>query len=123
MEQRGVDMFSVFIKSIVTFLVIYSLWDISQKILKYLFKSDVNKEMFVFIHVRNQENSIEYIVRNTIFEYLTRFGGRKIPYVVIVDKGSQDKTEEISRKLCEDFDFLYYTTFDDYLEFNKQIGK
>ena len=115
-------MFDVFIKSVITFLVVYSLIDIFMKILKFFTDTKGTKEMFVFIHVKNQEESIEYIVRNTIFQYLNKFGGRQVPYVVIVDKGSDDKTPEIAQKLCEDYDFLYYTTLDKYLEFKKQIG-
>ena len=121
-EQRGVDMFDVFIKSVITFLVVYSIIDIFLKLLKIFDVKNCTKEMFVFIHVKNQEESIEYIVRNTIFQYLNKFGGRQVPYVVIVDKGSEDKTSEIAKKLCDDYDFLYYTTIDKYLEFKNQIG-
>ena len=115
-------MFGVFLKTIVTFLIIYALIDLFMKCYNGFNQDKSKKEMFVFIHVKNHEESLEYIVRNTIFEYLNKFGGRVVPYVVIVDKGSDDKTEEIAKKLCKDYDFLYYTSIERFLEFKNQIG-
>ncbi len=109
-------------KTIVTFLIVYALIEMATKLFKVFFcKDEDKKEIFVFIHVKNQENAIEYIVRCTIFNYLHRYGGRTVPYIVIVDKGSTDRTGEISEKLCMDYEFLYYTTEDEYNDFKNQI--
>ena len=117
-------MLSVLVKSVFTFLIIYALMDIFHKIFLGIFSVDENKkDIFLFIHVKNQEETIEYIIRCTLFNYLHRYGGREVPYIVIVDNGSEDKTAIISQKLCEDYDFVYYTTYDEYCEFKKEIGR
>ena len=67
------------------------------------------------------EETIEYIVRCTIINYLHKYGGRTVPYIVIVDHGSTDKTKEIAQKLCDDYDFLFFTTSQQYEEFKKEM--
>ncbi len=120
--QRGVNMFDVFIKSILTFLVIFAVVELFSKVLDFIFSEPKEKkDVFVFIHVLNQEDTIEYVIRSTIMNYLNSYGGRIVPYIVIVDKGSEDKTVEISKKLCEDYDFVYCTTEEKYLQFKNQI--
>ncbi len=115
-------MSTILLKTIITFLIIYGFIELCTKFFGlFLGLNDNQKEIFIFIHVRNQEKSLEYIIRTTIFNYLNSYGGRTVPYLVIVDKGSDDKTEEISRKLCMDYDFLYYATEDEYLNFKNEI--
>jgi len=112
----------IILKTIVTFLVIYALIEMSLKIFNFFLGDDRDrKEMFIFIHVKNQENNLEYVVRCTIFNYLNSYGGRVVPYIVIVDKGSDDRTREIAEKLCMDYEFLYYTSEEEYNNFKKQI--
>lgn len=121
--QRGVHMSSILLKTTITFLVVYAVIDIISGFLTYLFKnSSCKNDVFVFIHVKNQEKTIEYIVRSTIINYLNKYGGRIVPFIVIVDKGSIDQTEDISRKLCKDFEFVYYTTYDKYINFKDYMN-
>ena len=113
----------VIYKTIITFLVVYAIMEMAGKLFRFLTKKEEQgNELFIFIHVKNQENFIEYIVRCTILNYLCSYGGRTVPYIVIVDKGSTDRTGEISEKLCRDYDFLYYTTEEEYLDFKKQFS-
>ncbi len=110
-------------KTIITFLVVYALMEMAAKLFGFFTKEPKDgNELFIFIHVKNQENSIEYIVRCTILNYLCSYGGRTVPYIVIVDKGSTDRTGEISEKLCRDYDFLYYTTEEEYRDFKNHIS-
>lgn len=111
----------VICKTIVTFLVVYAVIEMGAKLLNAL-KSKDTKEIYIFVHVKNQESSIEFIIRTAIINYLSSYGGRLVPYIVIVDKGSDDRTEEISRKLCTDYDFVYYTTEENYEKFRRDIN-
>jgi len=115
-------MFDVALKSVITFLVIYFIIETGIKLVKFFLSEKERKDIFVFIHVKNQENNIEYIVRCTILNYLHKYGGRTVPYIVIVDKGSEDNTYEIAKKLCHDYDFLYYTTSDEYENFKNELN-
>lgn len=116
-------MFEILIKSFLTFLAIYGFIEFFSKIMTHIFKDNEKKDVFVFIHVKDQEESIEYVVRCTVINYLQKYGGRLVPYIVIVDRGSSDKTAEIAVKLCEDYDFLFYTTSEQYEEFKRDLEK
>ena len=109
-------MSEIIYKTIVTFLVIFALIQLLSKLYSIIFSKDGGiKEIFVFIHVKNQQENIEYIVRCTIFNYLQNYGGRIVPYIVIVDKGSEDETANIARKLSNDYEFVFYATEEEYL--------
>ena len=114
-------MLMVVFETIITFLVEYAIIEMATKIFNF-FKVKDKKEIYIFVHVKNQESSIEFIIRTAIINYLSSYGGRVVPYIVIVDKGSDDRTEEISRKLCSDYDFLYYTTEENYEKFRRDIN-
>ena len=114
-------MLMVVFETIITFLVVYAIIEMATKIFNF-FKVKDKKEIYIFVHVKNQESSIEFIIRTAIINYLSSYGGRVVPYIVIVDKGSDDRTEEISRKLCSDYDFLYYTTEENYEKFRRDIN-
>lgn len=117
-------MLNVICKTLITFLVIYAIIKLCSEFFGFLFNEPKDKkDVFVFIRVKNKEESIEYIVRCTILNYLNKYGGRTVPYIVIVDEGSVDKTEEISRRLCNDYDFLFYTSGDEYEEFKTSINR
>lgn len=104
-------MSDVIIKTFVTFFVIYALADIFTRIFKHLFGKEHHKnEIFVIVRVKNQEENLEYIVRSVIWRFLSQSAGGKLPFILIVDMGSNDKTHEISQRLCNDYDFIYYTT-------------
>ena len=108
-------------KTVITFLVVYAVIEITGKLFRIL-RTREKKEIYIFVHVKNQESSIEFIIRTAIINYLMSYGGRLVPYIVIVDKGSDDRTEEISRKLCDDYDFVYYTTEEKYEKFRQDIN-
>lgn len=114
-------MFYILLKSLLTFLVIFGICRIASLIYDRVFKEKESKEVFVFIHVKEQEETIEYIVRCTVINYLHRYGGRTVPYIVIVDHGSTDRTKEIAEKLCCDYDFLLFATSEQYEEFKKDM--
>ncbi len=116
-------MSEVIFKTFATFFVIYGLIEMFSKLLKLIKERETSKkELYIFIHVRNQEHCMEYIIRTTIFNYFVKYGGRTVPNIVVVDKGSDDNTEQICRKLCEDYEFLYYTTEKEFIEFKNEIS-
>ena len=114
-------MFYILLKSFLTLLVIFGIFRICSLVYNRIFKEKETKEVFVFIHVRQQEETIEYIVRCTVINYLQRYGGRIVPYIVIVDHGSTDRTREIAEKLCNDYEFLFFATSEQYEEFKKDM--
>ena len=115
-------MSAIIFKTVITFLVVFVICEMISGIVKFFFDNGRNnKDVFVFIHVRNQEEKIEYIIRCTIFNYLHCYGGRTVPNIVIVDRGSTDKTETIARKLSCDYEFVYYATEEEYNQFKNDV--
>ncbi len=115
-------MWDIVFKSLVTFFVIFGIIEMFSKCVKALIRPNTEKkEIFIFIHAKNLEESLEYIIRTTVFDYLLNHGGRTIPYIIVVDKGSQDRTREICQRLSRDYEFLYYTTEKEYNDFKSEI--
>ena len=115
-------MMTVIFKTLVTFFVIYGMLEMFSKLMGFFKTSyDEKKEIFIFMSVRNKEESLEYIVRSTIFDYLENYGGRIVPYIVIVDKGSTDKTKDVCMKLSRDYEFVYYASEEEYIKFKNEI--
>ena len=93
-------MFEIIFKTLITFFTVYALIDIFTRIINFFTSDGSDKgETFVVIKVKNQENNLEYIVRSIIWNFLTQNGGTKVPYILIVDMGSDDCTEKIAQRI------------------------
>ena len=115
-------MLQVFFKTFVTFFLVYGIIEMFSKLFSVIREErKEKKEIFIFIHVKNLEHSLEYIIRSTIFDYFIKYGGRTVPNIIVVDKGSDDCTQEICKKLCRDYEFLYYATEKEYLDFKNEM--
>ena len=112
---------SVILKTILTFLVIYSIIDIFSRLFRFFVLDDKKSETVVVIRVKNQDDNLEYVVRSIMWRFLNKKNGGKMPYILIVDMGSDDDTPKIASRLCEDYGFIYYTTLEKYNEFKNQL--
>ena len=99
-------------KALVTVLVIYALITILGKIIIAIFAPApyTNRDAFVVIKVKNQEENIEGVIRGVIWHNLKISKGGYVPNILIVDANSNDRTKEIADKLCEQYSFIFYTT-------------
>ncbi len=108
-------MVDIVVKTALTFLVIYGFVQVIADIAGFFFKTKKSDdELFIVIKVKNSADSLESTVRLIIWKWLCASRGRCVPNILIVDMGSDDDTAEISRKLCDDFEFIYYTTHELY---------
>jgi len=115
-------MYDILVKTFITFLVIYAIIDIIMRFFRFTKRGkNYNGEIFAVIKVKNQENNLEGIVRSVIWDFLNKNGGTKVPYILIVDLGSEDDTNEIAQKLCQDYDFIYYADEEKYNEMKKHF--
>ena len=101
-------MFEVLIKTLITFSVIYTLINGFLFLIKLIFTDDKPSVSCVVIEVCNQEKNIENVIRSLIFKYLSVAGGSHIPDIVIIDKGSDDLTPQICKRLSRDYSFVYF---------------
>ena len=109
-------MWYIFLKALITVLVIYAVINIFSDLAQLLLnpKSCAKEDTFVVIRVKNQEMNLEYAVRSVVWQYLKHSRGGYIPNILIVDNGSTDKTCEIAEKLCEQYAFVFYTTAENF---------
>ena len=110
-------MYEILFKTAITFFVIYALIDILTRFYRFLTSENKQQgELFIVIKVKNQENNLECIIRSVIWNFLAHNGGTNVPNILIVDLGSEDSTSLIAEKLCDDYEFIFYTTEEKYNE-------
>lgn len=94
------------IECILWILAIYGVIDIIKDFF-YIFSSSkiYNKNTFIIVAVKNQENNIEGFIRNIMFKL---FYAKKVPdtKVIVTDLGSSDETKKILEKLNNDYECL-----------------
>lgn len=105
-------MADVFLKSIITFFVIYGIVYFVKEIIKFftLQTGSNNEDLFVVIKAKNSQDTLEMTVRNIIWTFLNKSQGGYIPDILIVDMDSTDETLNIAKKLSQNYNFVYYTT-------------
>ena len=109
-------MWAIFCKAAITVLVIYACLDIARKAIAALFhkKPAISDDLFLVLKVKNQQTTLEGIVRTLIWKHLRLQTGGFVPNILIVDMGSEDETPEIAKRLCDDYSFIYFTTEEQY---------
>ena len=114
-------MADVVIKTLITFFCIYGLTDFLKSVLKFFFLSkNPLDNLVIVIKVLNSEKTLEGTIRMLIWKTLSTSYGGFTPNILIVDMGSTDSTAEIAKKLCNDYDFISYKTYDEYLKSKKE---
>lgn len=108
-------MIAVLLKTCITFFAVYGLFSLSKDLLHEIFKRDkLHDDVAIVIKVKNAGESLENTVRTIILKCLSVSFGGHIPDIIIVDMGSDDDTFKIAQKLCDDYSFIYYTTYELY---------
>lgn len=109
-------MWMIFWKAAVTVLVIYAVIDIVRRMVTAVFrkKPAISDDVFLVLKVKNQQSTLEGVVRALIWKHLRLNIGGFVPNILIVDMGSDDDTAEIAKRLCDDYSFIYFTTEEQY---------
>ncbi len=72
--------------------------------------------VYTVMAVRNQEETIEGMIRSAAWKSVARQGGRTINDIVVLDLGSEDETREILQKLEQEYDFVHVMSREDYID-------
>ena len=95
----------VVINIILWTLALYGLFEIIKNIIYIHTYTKLNsKGIYVLIAVKNQEDNIEYFLRNFLFRII--YGKEEIKNVTVVDLNSQDNTKRIVENLTKEYDEL-----------------
>jgi hypothetical protein len=92
---------------IIWVLAIYGFIEIVMSLLNsYVLVNNNLDDMYIFIAVKNREESIESIVRTIVFKNIYYRNEELFSNIIIADMGSTDRTLDILRKLAREYEFL-----------------
>lgn len=112
-------MWEIIWKVFVTFLIIYFLFDVAEKIAAFK-ACDRKKEKVIIIKVKNRAGDIEGVIRGLVWRCLKDSFGGFVPYIIVIDMGCRDETMEIVRRLSSEYSFLIPMTLDEYEQIRRK---
>jgi len=116
-------MLDVILQSVICFLAVYGLIQMGFNIYDAFMdmRHDKQKNMYIIITVKNQQDTIERIVRYLVWKNLNNEYGGILPNILIVDMGSTDDTPEILSRLHREYNFIQVTDRQNYIKFMEKI--
>ena len=78
------------------------------------------KENYIMLLVKNEEDSIEGVIRKIILK-IKSDKIQDVKKIIIIDLGSKDKTNEILKMLELDYDIIKIVDFNEYEKFYKKV--
>ena len=93
----------MFVSIIIWTLAIYGLIEIIRNIIYICTYTNLNsKGTYLIVAVKNQEESIEYYLRNFLFRII--YGKEEVKNIFVVDLNSKDNTKKIVEKLEKEYE-------------------
>lgn len=89
----------------------------------FLEKKKALKDTYVVLTVKNQQDSVEGIIRSIVWQNLKGKNGGIIPQIVVVNLDSMDETGKILEKLSDSYDFIHVMDKAGYMEWIKKMVK
>lgn len=84
-------------------LSLYGLFEIIKNIIYICTYTKLNsKGIYLLVAVKNQEENIEYFLRNMLFKII--YGRDEIKNILVVDLNSEDNTKKIIEKLEKEYE-------------------
>lgn len=91
------------ISIIVWTLAIYGLFEIIKNIIYICTYTKLNsKGIYLMVAVKDQEETIEYFLRNLLFRII--YGKEEIKNIFVIDLNSKDNTRQIVEKLEKEYE-------------------
>ena len=110
-------MAEIITKTLLTFFCMYGFIGLLQSLFEYIVSKNSAKNNFVIvIKVLNSEKTLEGTIRMIVWRALSITHGSFTPNILIVDMGSTDATFDIAQRLCKDYSFINYVTYEEYLK-------
>ena len=80
-----------------------------------------SSDMYVVLTVKNQQDTVEGLLRSVVWQNLHRENGGNIPQIVVIDLGSIDDTPNILKRIADDYKFVHITDRDGYINWIKKM--
>jgi len=78
-------------------------------------------DMYVVLTVKNQQDTVEGLLRSLVWQNLHRDNGGSIPQIVVIDLGSVDDTPNILKRIADDYKFVHITDREGYMSWIKKM--
>ena len=109
-----------FLSVLVWTFALYGLFEIIKNILYICTYTHLNtKGIYLVLAVKNQEETIEYLLRNMVFRML--YGKEEIRNMMVVDLNSKDNTKKIVEKLEKEYEQIHLISWKDCRELLENI--
>lgn len=113
---------NIFLDALFWFFVAVGILSIIQSMVHWITGARrKNDDMYVVLTVKNQQDTVEAMIRSIVWQNLHNKNGGAIPQIVVVDLGSQDETSSILKRLSEDFQFIHITDKQGYMDWIKKM--
>ncbi len=113
---------SIFFDALFWFFVIVGILSLIQNVWGWVCGiGKKNDDMYVVLTVKNQQDSVESMIRSIVWQNLHAQNGGVIPQIVVVDLGSEDETPNILKRLANDYKFVHITDKEGYLSWIKRM--
>ena len=109
-----------FISIIIWTLALYGLFEIIKNVIYICTYTKLNsKGIYLLLAVKNQEENIEYFLRNILFKII--YGKEEIKNIMVVDLNSKDNTKKIVEKLEKEYEQISLLNWKDCKELMENI--
>ena len=101
-------------------LALYGLFEIIKNVIYICTYTKLNsKGIYLLLAVKNQEENIEYFLRNVLFKII--YGKEEIKNIMVVDLNSKDNTKKIVEKLEKEYEQIKLINWKDCKELMENI--
>ncbi|NLY42396.1 MAG: hypothetical protein GX066_00135 [Clostridiaceae bacterium] len=109
-------MMEILVQSLICFFALYGVIQLGLNIYNMINDYKLEKDkVYIIITVKNQQDTIEGVIRSIVWKSLNNYHGGVIPNILVVDMGSTDDTPIILDKLCLEYDFIKVTNSKEYI--------
>lgn len=113
---------NVFLDALFWFFAIVGMVSIAEELLHFfLYTRKSEKSACVIVTVKNQQDSVEGMIRGIVWQNLHNNNGGQVPQIVVVDLGSEDDTPEILNRIAANYSFVQVTDKEGYLDTIKKL--
>lgn len=113
---------NIFLNALFWFLAVVGVISIVEGIVGwFLNRGNKNGDMYVVLTVKNQQETIEGLLRGIVWQNLHCENGGHVPQIVVIDLGSNDDTPNILKRIADDYKFVHITDKEGYLSWIKKM--
>lgn len=113
---------SMLLEALFWFVVLAGIFSLITDVINYFFShitSNKNTE-YIVLPVKDCQESIEMHIRSAIWRKQHK-KSKNTSQIIVVDKGSSDDTKKIAEQIALDYDFVFVTDKDGYIDFLRNI--